>query len=70
MQPSVRPNIFAVRRIAFVGVCAVGPASGQNRSESGHFFPTGPAAFLGDPEQKTLENYVDRINAAGGRDRP
>jgi branched-chain amino acid transport system substrate-binding protein len=27
---------------------------------------TGPAAFLGDPEQKTLELYVDRINAAGG----
>ena len=27
---------------------------------------TGPAAFLGDPEQKTLEMYVDRINAAGG----
>ncbi|MDH4095890.1 MAG: ABC transporter substrate-binding protein [Betaproteobacteria bacterium] len=27
---------------------------------------TGPAAFLGDPEQKTLELYVERINAAGG----
>jgi branched-chain amino acid transport system substrate-binding protein len=27
---------------------------------------TGPAAFLGDPEQKTLELYVDRLNAAGG----
>lgn len=27
---------------------------------------TGPAAFLGDPEQKTLELYVDKINAAGG----
>jgi branched-chain amino acid transport system substrate-binding protein len=27
---------------------------------------TGPAAFLGDPEQKTLEMYVERINAAGG----
>jgi branched-chain amino acid transport system substrate-binding protein len=27
---------------------------------------TGPAAFLGDPEQKTLELYVDRINAGGG----
>jgi branched-chain amino acid transport system substrate-binding protein len=27
---------------------------------------TGPAAFLGDPEQKTLELYVDRINASGG----
>lgn len=27
---------------------------------------TGPAAFLGDPEQKTLKMYVDETNAAGG----
>lgn len=27
---------------------------------------TGPASFLGDPELKTLELYVDRINAEGG----
>lgn len=27
---------------------------------------TGPAAFLGDPEKKTLEMYVEKINAAGG----
>ena len=27
---------------------------------------TGGAAFLGDPEQKTLELYVERLNAAGG----
>jgi branched-chain amino acid transport system substrate-binding protein len=27
---------------------------------------TGPAAFLGDPEQKTLQLYVEKINAAGG----
>jgi branched-chain amino acid transport system substrate-binding protein len=27
---------------------------------------TGPAAFLGDPEQKTLELYVERLNAEGG----
>jgi branched-chain amino acid transport system substrate-binding protein len=27
---------------------------------------TGPAAFLGDPELKTLELYVERLNAAGG----
>jgi branched-chain amino acid transport system substrate-binding protein len=33
----------------------------------GAFFSvTGPAAFLGDPEQKTLELYVERLNAAGG----
>ena len=27
---------------------------------------TGPAAFLGDPEQKTLQLYIERLNAAGG----
>ena len=27
---------------------------------------TGPAAFLGDPEKKTLEMYVDKINAGVG----
>ncbi len=27
---------------------------------------TGPAAFLGDPEDKTLRLYVDQINAKGG----
>ena len=29
---------------------------------------TGPASFLGDPEDKTLKMYVDKINAAGGVD--
>lgn len=27
---------------------------------------TGPAAFLGDPELKTMELYVDKINKSGG----
>jgi branched-chain amino acid transport system substrate-binding protein len=27
---------------------------------------TGPAAFLGDPEQKTLEMYIEKLNSAGG----
>ena len=27
---------------------------------------TGPAAFLGDPEAKTLEMLVEEFNAAGG----
>lgn len=29
---------------------------------------TGPTSFTGDPEEKTLRLYVDRINAAGGAD--
>lgn len=27
---------------------------------------TGPASFLGDPQQKTLEMYVQKLNASGG----
>ncbi|HAP48134.1 MAG TPA: ABC transporter substrate-binding protein, partial [Afipia sp.] len=27
---------------------------------------TGPASFLGEPEDKTLRMYVEKINAAGG----
>jgi branched-chain amino acid transport system substrate-binding protein len=27
---------------------------------------TGPASFLGDPQQKTLELYVQKLNASGG----
>lgn len=29
---------------------------------------TGPSSFLGEPEDKTLRMYVDKINAAGGVD--
>ncbi|MEJ1394521.1 MAG: ABC transporter substrate-binding protein, partial [Candidatus Sedimenticola sp. (ex Thyasira tokunagai)] len=29
---------------------------------------TGPASFLGDPELKTLQMYIDNINAKGGID--
>jgi len=50
---------------ALVAVAAA--AQAQDPIRIGSFLSvTGPAAFLGDPEQKTLELYVDRINAAGG----
>ncbi len=46
---------------------ALGPAQAAEPIKIGSFLSvTGPAAFLGDPEQKTLELYVDRINASGG----
>ena len=44
-----------------------GPAMAQQPIKIGAFLSvTGPAAFLGDPEQKTLELYVGKLNAAGG----
>ncbi len=43
------------------------PAAAQEPIRIGAFLAvTGPAAFLGDPEQKTLELYVEKLNAAGG----
>lgn len=44
-----------------------GPAIAQEPIKIGSFLSvTGGAAFLGDPEQKTLELYVEKINAGGG----
>ena len=57
-----------VAGVAFV--CAMfgaWSATAQEPIRIGSFLSvTGPAAFLGDPEQKTLEMYVERINASGG----
>ena len=46
---------------------AAGTAIAQEPIRVGAFLAvTGGAAFLGDPEQKTLELYVEKLNAAGG----
>ncbi len=43
------------------------PALAQEAIKIGAFLSvSGPAAFLGDPEQKTLELYIEKINATGG----
>jgi branched-chain amino acid transport system substrate-binding protein len=55
-------TLLAAASLAFA--CA---ASAQEPIRIGSFLSvTGPAAFLGDPEQKTLEMYVEKLNAAGG----
>ena len=46
---------------------ATGSALAQEPIRIGSFLSvTGPASFLGDPELKTLEMVVERINAEGG----
>lgn len=46
---------------------ATGPACAADTVKVGAVLSiTGPASFLGDPEDKTLKLYVDKINAAGG----
>jgi branched-chain amino acid transport system substrate-binding protein len=45
----------------------LGAVQSQEPIRIGSFLAaTGPAAFLGDPEQKTLEMYVEKLNASGG----
>jgi branched-chain amino acid transport system substrate-binding protein len=51
----------------FFGLAACGPIYGAETVKIGSVLSiTGSASFLGDPEDKTLKLYVDKINAAGG----
>jgi branched-chain amino acid transport system substrate-binding protein len=67
-------NLNGVRRLAALGVVSVsvsafaaGRAGAAEPIRIGSVISaTGPASFLGDPEQKTLVEYVKRVNAAGG----
>ncbi|MDB5932840.1 MAG: transporter substrate-binding protein [Massilia sp.] len=53
--------LFAAMAVAAAGASAADPIRiGSVLSVSG------PAAFLGDPELKTLQMYVEKINAEGG----
>lgn len=50
-----------------VAVAMTGAAHAGDTIKIGSFLAvTGPASFLGDPELKTLQLYVDKINADGG----
>jgi branched-chain amino acid transport system substrate-binding protein len=43
------------------------PASAQNTVKIGMVLSvTGPAAFLGEPEEKTIRMYAEKVNAEGG----
>jgi branched-chain amino acid transport system substrate-binding protein len=64
-------SIRAFRRTGALALAGAllggGPALAQEPIRIGSFLSvTGPAAFLGDPEQKTLEMVIERINAEGG----
>ncbi|MES2599423.1 MAG: ABC transporter substrate-binding protein [Pseudomonadota bacterium] len=49
------------------GLAFGSPAFAQQTVKIGSVLSvTGPASFLGEPEDKTLRMYVDKINAAGG----
>jgi len=58
------------RKLALTAIAAFGLAAGAQAAEpikiGSILSVTGPAAFLGDPELKTLQLYVDKINKEGG----
>ncbi len=63
--------VRAARRTGPLALAAAllagGPVLAQEPIRIGAFLSvTGPAAFLGDPEQKTLEMVIERLNAEGG----
>jgi len=49
-----------------VGLLLCQPVLAQTVKVGSVLSVTGPASFLGEPEDKTLRMYVDKINAAGG----
>ncbi|RYX86048.1 MAG: ABC transporter substrate-binding protein [Bradyrhizobiaceae bacterium] len=62
-------NLVAAAAIALPAsiMLFAGTASAQQTVKIGSVLSvTGPASFLGEPEDKTLRMYVDKINAAGG----
>lgn len=62
-----RSAIRLAGTFAAAALIGTGTAAAQEPIKIGAFLAvTGPASFLGDPEQKTLDMYVERINAAGG----
>ena len=57
----------AAAALAVLATAVTVPVQAQEPIRIGAFLSvTGPAAFLGDPEQKTLEMMIERINADGG----
>lgn len=64
----LRRTLIAAMVVLGAGAAgALLPAAAQQPIKIGAFLSaTGPAAFLGDPEQKTLDMYVEELNKKGG----
>jgi branched-chain amino acid transport system substrate-binding protein len=59
--------IAAAVALPLSGLSIYSPALAQQTVKIGSVLSvTGPASFLGEPEDKTLRMYVDKINAGGG----
>ena len=63
-SPSTLKFVLAASALGF---SFAGAAQAQETIKIGSVLSaTGPASFLGEPEDKTLRLYVDKINEAGG----
>ena len=58
--------LFAAMAAAATGAWAAAASAGEPIRIGSVLSVSGPAAFLGDPELKTLQLYVEKINAEGG----
>jgi len=63
---TIRTWLTAFARFASIATIAFAAHAAPPIKIGSFLSVTGPAAFLGDPEQKTLELYVEKINASGG----
>ena len=64
---SSRRNFLKYSSAVLLGASMATSAMAADPIKIGSFLAvTGPASFLGDPELKTLQMYVDEINAKGG----
>jgi len=62
-----RRNLLKLSAATLLGASVSLPAFAADTIKIGTFLAvTGPASFLGDPELKTLQMYVDEINSKGG----
>src|SRR5690349_17059114 len=61
---SLHASLGAFGAVALMLVAA--PAGAAEVKIGAVLSVTGPASFLGDPEKRTLEMYVEDINAKGG----
>lgn len=59
-------NILKKTAIAASLIMVAASALAQNIKIGSVLSVSGPAAFLGDPELKTLQMYVEKVNAEGG----
>ena len=59
-------HAFKAGLLGAVGVLALASGASAQIKVGAVLSVTGPASFLGDPEKRTLEMYVEEINAKGG----